>query len=260
MLNAIPKNSICEIVEAKGYTLKVKRLNDKMEIDGVYLLQAERFKPSVKKGDIGILLDVGAIESELYDLETNSLCSRIYIPFLKSAQMTATENKNIELSSLDAKFDFKANDESADIKSNALNVEIVEALTIKAKNETREITETAQIKAKNANHEATQALTLKSADFTLEATQTALIKAQNETHETKGTFKATAPTISLKSTNPIELGSNAGNLKAVTDALFDAMDALKSSAVVTGQAALTWLPTYDTAKATAKTKIAQIIK
>lgn len=256
----LPQNSVCEIIEAKGYDLKVKRVRDDLIIDGVYFLQSSRAKLNAKQGDIGLLLDFGDVESDLFDLEMSFNTAKIFIPFHKKSEMVATENKNIELSSLDAKFSFTANDESADIKTNALNYEVAEGLTIKAKNETREISETREIRAKNAKETISEGFTLTSKQNATEATETLSFKAKNETHEITQSFTLKCANMSLKGTSPAEIGSGGGTIADAFQSIFDAMDALKASAVVTGQAALTWLPTYDTAKATAQTKIKSIVK
>lgn len=76
--------------------------------------------------------------------------------------------------------------------------------------------------------------------------------SNDETSLTAKSFKLTAQ-------SPISAGTDAGTLKDAFSAVFDAIDALKNAAVVSGSATLSWLPSYDTTKATAKSKVESIV-
>ena len=59
---------------------------------------------------------------------------------------------------------------------------------------------------------------------------------------------------------PFEIKNGSGSLGDALSALIDLVDELKGSAVVAGQASLTWLPNYDTKKVEVQAKIQQITK
>lgn len=65
--------------------------------------------------------------------------------------------------------------------------------------------------------------------------------------------------VSITSAKPLKAGTSTGTLNDCFTEIFSAMDALKSSALVAGQATLTWLPAYDTAKQKAQSLIKQIV-
>ena len=80
------------------------------------------------------------------------------------------------------------------------------------------------------------------------------------TLNTQGDFTLNSKgAVSITSAKPLKAGTSKGTLNDCFTEIFSAMDALKSSALVAGQATLTWLPTYDTAKQKAQSLIKQIV-
>lgn len=237
------KNKIAQVIETNGFTVDLNLLQiDNSVMDGdiplknIPILQQRNIQPCIKKGDIGILLNIGIdLNNLIYEKEYDITFYNEYYLFLPFMQLK----------------EFASNAEDFLIQSNLHNSNI----TLNDTNITMQV-----IEKENSENLSKLMLNKDNVEMSASKNITSTAKeAMTTTCQKKYTVDC-KDEVSIKGAKPIELGCDAGTLKACFDAVFDAMDALKGSALVAGQATLSWLPQYDTAKQKAKQSIQNIVK
>lgn len=241
------KNKIAQVIETNGFTVDLNLLQiDNSVMDGdiplknIPILQQRNIQPCIKKGDIGILLNIGIdLNNLIYEKEYDITFYNeyyLFLPFMQLKEFASNaedfliqsniQNSNVTLNDTSITMQVKESKDSENLSKLMLNKDNVEMSA-----------------SKNITSTAKEAI-----NFTSEKTMTT-------TCQNKYTIDC-KDEVSIKGAKPIEIGCNAGTLKACFDAVFQAMDAIASG--MTGQT--TNPASYQSAKTALQQQINQIVK
>lgn len=237
------KTLIAQVIETNGFNVDLniieidnKVADGELPLKNIPILQQRNIQPCIKKGDYGLLLNINInLNNFIYEKEYVKQFYTDYYVFLPFMQLK----------------EFNSNAEDFLLQSNLQNSNVV----------MNDTSLTMQVKEKQDSEILSKLLLNKeNIEMTASKNITSTAKEAITTTCEKKYTVASKDEVSIKGAKPIELGCDAGTLKACFDAVFEAMDALKSSAMVAGQATLTWLPQYDSAKQKATQEIGKIVK
>lgn len=241
------KTLIAQVIETNGFNVDLniieidnKVADGELPLKNIPILQQRNIQPCIKKGDYGLLLNINInLNNFIYEKEYVKQFYSEYYVFLPFMQLK----------------EFNSNAEDFLLQSNLQNSNMVmndTSLTMQVKEkQDSDILSKVLLNKDNVEMTASKVIssTAKEAiNFTSEKTMTT-------TCQKKYTIDC-KDEVSIKGAKPIELGCNAGTLKACFDAVFQAMDAIASG--MTGQT--TNPASYQGAKSALQQQINQIVK
>lgn len=233
------KTLIAQVIETNGFNVDLniieidnKVADGELPLKNIPILQQRNIQPCIKKGDYGLLLNINInLNNFIYEKEYVKQFYSEYYVFLPFMQLK----------------EFNSNAEDFLLQSNLQNSNVVmndTSLTMQVK-ESKDSENLSKVMLNKDNVEMTASKNIVSTAK----------EAITTTCQKKYTIDC-KDEVSIKGAKPIELGCNAGTLKACFDAVFQAMDAIASG--MTGQT--TNPASYQGAKSALQQQINQIVK
>lgn len=263
--NAKSKTMLCKVVSTDGFLVEVNLIDvNGNEIEGystvknIPIMQGRNIQPCLKVGDIGIIIYFDAnITNYIFDKQYTHYFYgefKFFMPILALKEFASNAEDFLIKSNL--------NNSNVTINDTSITLSTKEQQQEQNQGSDDELISVINIDKENITAKTTNISETAKGTITLTSEKAySLTTKDNITMTSDKDFSLTTKgNLTIKGNNPLEIGSNSGNLKACFDAVFEAMDALKSSAMVAGQATLTWMPTYDTSKQKAQSTIQNIVK